>query len=45
MANIEESFAAVERDVQALKDKTKMTSQKVKDLEESVEFSYIHFQC
>lgn len=38
VANIEESFAAIEKDVQTLKDKTKMTSQKVNDLEESVDF-------
>ena len=33
VANIDESFAIIEKDVEALKEKTKKTSQKVNDLE------------
>ena len=39
MANIEESFAIIEKDVEALKEKTKKTSQKGNDLEQSVDYN------
>ena len=39
MANIEESFAIIEKGVEALKEKTKKTSQKVDDLEQSVDYN------
>ena len=41
MANIEESFVITEKDVhvEALKEKTKKTSQKVNDLEQSVDYN------
>ena len=35
---MEESFAIIEKDVEALKEKTKKISQKVKDLEASVDY-------
>lgn len=37
-ANMEESFAIIEKDVEVLKEKTEKTNQKVKDLEESVDY-------
>ena len=37
MANIEESFAIIEKGVEGLKEKTKKTSQKVNDLEQSAD--------
>ena len=39
VVSIEESFAIIEKDVEALKEKTKKTSQKVNDLEESVDYN------
>ena len=39
MVSIEESFAIIEKDVEALKEKIKKTSQKVNDLEESVDYN------
>ena len=39
VASREESFAIIEKDVEALKEKTKKTSQKVNDLEESVDYN------
>ena len=38
VANMEESFAIIENDVEVLKEKTEKTNQKVKDLEESVDY-------
>ena len=35
---MEESFAIIEKDVEVLKEKTEKTNQKVKDLEESVDY-------
>ena len=38
VADMEESFAIIEKDVEVLKEKTEKTGQKVKDLEESVDY-------